>query len=100
MSAHTNECGFTGWVARYEERVFKKITYFSPDKLIILNISPENSVLRKPKDLTLEQAKTHSKMMIDFNWRAFGDTVIIDANKPQDRVLLSLVEEVWEVLKN
>ena len=43
LVAHTKESGFVGWVARYEELVFKKISCFYPDKLIILNVSPENS---------------------------------------------------------
>ena len=100
LNRYREEKGFVGYVARFEQFYFDQIKLFKPDQIILLNITPETSVIRKPKDLTLEQAKRSALNMINFPWINIGKVKIIDANVSHEKVLKEISKSVWNVLKS
>lgn len=99
LNLYIKQKGFVGFVARYEKEIFKKSSLIIPSEIIILDITAENSLIRKPDDLTLEQAKNNSKNMINFNWSEIANTSVINANLSKDKVLKSLISIIFKSLK-
>lgn len=96
-----NDIGFvTRKLANIEKIMYRKFDYL--DLLIILNVKPEDSVLRKP-DHPLEtiQAKFNAinrlKDELETNKRNFVWTTI-ESDQPLDKVLLDIKREVWKTL--
>lgn len=95
LNLYLQEKGFVGFVSRYEKALFKKSSFIIPDEIIILNVTAENSLLRKPHDLTYDQASNNSKAMLSFNWDKISNKTIINANLSREEVLNDLIGEIF-----
>lgn len=83
-------------IAKFEKYIYKDIKSLYPDKIIILNIKPEVSLIRKPNELTLVQASEALKKFTSFNWGSIGPFEFVDANKEQTYVLSCINKIIWK----
>jgi len=95
LSLYKDEKGILGLVARFEESIFRKSALMQPSQIVVLDISARNSVLRKPEDLTLEQAERSAKDMLNFKWSEIAPTTVVDGNLNQEEVLKSLTSIIF-----
>jgi len=89
----------TGLLARREERIYRRFRL--PDSLVVLQVSPEVSVLRKPDHLPdVLAAKGRATLEVAGLAEASGEVAVIriDADRPLDEVLLDLEARLWDVL--
>jgi thymidylate kinase len=80
-----------------EQEVFSLTKVHKPDLIFRFDVSPENSVLRKPNDLTLEQAIHASQKIKDIVWGGVK-VISIDANDSIENVDGSLSEAINKVI--
>jgi len=99
FNLYTSSKGFLGFVARYEEEIFKRAADIIPSEVILLNISPENSLLRKPHDLTMNQAKRNADNMMNFKWTKISKLTVVDANSSHENVVKSITTIIFNNLK-
>ena len=89
----------TSLLARREERIYRRFRL--PDSMVVLQVSPEVSVLRKPDHLPdMLAAKSRATLDVATLAEANGevDVIRIDADRPLDEVLLDLEARLWDVL--
>jgi len=87
---------FSQTLVDLESDVFEAANRNKPDVIVRFDVSPENSVLRKPNDLNLEQATSANIILDSICW---GGIVVarVDANKNTtevDRQLLSIISKI------
>ena len=87
-------------LANIEEKLYRNFDYL--DLLIILNVNPEESVLRKPDhplETILAKYNAINRLMDGFTTdkRNFVWTSI-ESDQPLDKVLLDVKREVWKIL--
>ncbi|MCF2870942.1 hypothetical protein L0664_07685 [Octadecabacter sp. G9-8] len=81
------------YLAALEADIFRLSDSLSPDLMFVMDVSPENSVKRKPEDLTLERAKVVRENLLSIVWPA-KRVVIIDANDDIPTVDANIVAEI------
>jgi thymidylate kinase len=84
-----------GWLARLERHLYQAITH--PDHIIILHVSPEVSVSRKP-DHRLETIITKSAALRKLQEQDEPYIDHVNADASLDQVLLQVKRIVWGVL--
>lgn len=80
-----------------EESIFAAANRNKPDLIVRFDVSPENSVLRKPNDLNLEQANSAIKLLDSIKW-AGVPLAKVDANKTMEEVDKQLVNAIKKVM--
>jgi thymidylate kinase len=86
-------------LAAREERLYRRFRL--PDGMVVLQVSPEVSVLRKPDHLPdVLAAKSRATLDVATLAEANGevDVIRIDADRPLDQVLLDIQARLWDVL--
>lgn len=83
------------WIVKYvkkrEQKFLLLASLIKPDLIIRLRVSPETSLIRKPDDLTLDQAIRNSQLLNDIEW---GNTKLVDIDADQS------IEEVNKAVRN
>jgi energy-coupling factor transporter ATP-binding protein EcfA2 len=92
--------GLRGALAEIEERMYR--TFRLPDQIVVLQVSPQVSVVRKP-DHHLDVLAAKSRAAEELATLAEGrgrpvGVIRIDADRPLDEVLLALKARLWDVL--
>jgi hypothetical protein len=87
-----------GWVSRIlaqaEERYYQRIP--PPERLLILQVSPEVSISRKPDHRRLE-IEAKSQAMRDLVGNDY-DLIEVDADQPLEQVLNQVKSNIWSLL--
>jgi thymidylate kinase len=84
------------YLATLEEEVFLLTRQNAPDFIVRFDTTPENSVLRKPNDLNLEQARDAALKIREIKWNN-SPLISIDTNKSiedVDRQLNNIVASI------
>lgn len=85
------------WLSKYlfnlEADIFRVSNALRPDLLLILDVSPENSTIRKPDDLNLAKANEARDKLLSVQWSALKITSI-DANMPIAKVDNDVVSSI------
>lgn len=93
----------TSWLSKklcnYESAIFNITQQNIPDIIVRFDVSPENSVLRKPNDLNYEQASFAGEKLKTLVWSG-AKVVSIDANKKIEDVDKQLVLLINNELKS
>jgi thymidylate kinase len=79
------------YVKRREQKFLLLASLIKPDLIIRLRISAETSLIRKPGELTMNQAEQNSKLLNDIEW---GKTKIFDVDADKS------IEEVNKCVRN
>jgi hypothetical protein len=90
--------GLTGYVARREAKLYKKIKLIPLHQVLKLNIIPEVSLKRKPDELTYEGAEKAIKNMNNIRWPEGTQIIDIDATKEQTSVTMNMIDSIWHLL--
>jgi hypothetical protein len=86
--------GVTAYLARTEERIYQKIS--PPDYLVLLHVSPDVSLQRKPEHRREEvEPKIQAIESMD---RCGLHVIDIGAEEPLDQTLLQIKGELWNLL--
>jgi thymidylate kinase len=87
-----------GVMADREERMYRR--FGMPDHLVVLQVSPEVSIRRKPdhRPEVLAAKSRAAVELAELAERAGVDTIRVDADRPLDEVLLELERRLWGVL--
>lgn len=91
--------GLVGLVARREAKIYKKIKLIPLHQVVKLNITPENSVERKPGELTLEQAKNAIEKLNVLQWPENTKIVDVDGTDNLQNVTINLKKAVFQLLQ-
>lgn len=83
-------------LAEWEMQVYKLAESYKPDILIKLIVEPEIAIMRKPHE-DLNNIKQKTEIIKKINIPA-KKIVVIDANKPLERVLENVYSEVAKIL--
>lgn len=89
----------SGTFGRAEARIYDRMV--APDHLILLDVSPDVSVQRKPDhDRAVVEAKSRVIRDLAHGRRPCptSHVIHIDANRPQDDVLRELKSTIWQIL--
>jgi len=82
-------------IKKMEMESIKLSKMFYPDLVLRFIISPENSIMRKPGELTLEQANQAFKDLIEIKWPAESMVLDIDADRPIEEVDIQVRKAIW-----
>lgn len=86
--------GLSAYLARIEADIYRRIS--PPDYLMVLHVSPEESVRRKPDH---DYREVSAKISAIENMERAGLTVIdIATEQPKEQTLLQIKKAVWELL--
>jgi thymidylate kinase len=85
-------------LADREERMYRR--FGMPDRLVVLEVSPEVSSGRKPdhRPAILAAKSIAARELADLAERSRTPTIRINADRPLDPVLLDLKRRLWDVL--
>ncbi len=87
-------------LARAEERMYRRFRL--PDHLVLLEVSPEVSIGRKPDHKPeVIAAKSRATLELATLAETAGEiphVIRVDADRPLDQVLLDIKRELWDVL--
>jgi len=90
---------FVNRIVQKEKKFYTFASQFKPDLLIRLRVSPENSLKRKPNELSLENATKHSSLIGEIEWPA-QNIVDIDADQSQEKVFEDVRTAIWDCIKS
>lgn len=93
-----NSSLFNTLVCSAERKCFALAEKVKPDIVIILSVSPEVALERKPDEVDLE---THKRLMDNILSLDFGENtthVIVDANRELNEVISDVMERIWRCL--
>lgn len=79
------------YVKKREQKFLLLASLIKPDLIVRLRISPETSLIRKPGELTMNQAEQNSQLLNDIEW---GKTKIVDVDADKS------IEEVNKCVRN
>lgn len=99
LSHFINHKGFTGRLARREQKLYREMEYLPLHQVVKLNITPEISTQRKPGELTLESAARAIKNMNDIDWPSSSRICEIDAAQSVDTVTAQIKESIWRTIQ-
>ena len=89
-----NPKGFIKYVVDREQKFLKLVSLVRPDLLIMLDVSPEIAMNRKPGELTFHQAKTNTELLHKIDWPG-SPSVIVNSNKPVEEVRKDVQFAIW-----
>jgi len=87
------------YVQNRELKFLKLSKLISPDLVIKLKIDPEVSVIRKPNELSLAEAKSNSSILDELVWNECRHDVIV-ANDDFITVSESVKQKIWKLITN
>lgn len=87
------------YVSNHENHLYKQFGELECDAFIWLDISPEISLIRKPNELNIEQAKSYRLAMEHLTTHHFKNVLTIDADLDFDTVLSKVLCGIWKQLK-
>jgi thymidylate kinase len=91
----------TNWIVKYvkkrEQKFLLLASLVKPDLIIRLRISPEVSLIRKPGELTLDEAKQNCQLLNNIKWNN-AKLVDVDADKSVEHVNMAVRNEIWSLL--
>jgi thymidylate kinase len=90
---------FDKFLFEFEAEIYSIFDYLSPDLRIVLDVSPDVSVVRKPHDLTLEQAIFARDELLSIAWPA-KYTQIINADNSVIQVDEQILDSINKTLTN
>jgi len=87
------------WLQKLEQVMIKKADIYSPDIVLRFNVSPENSLKRKPEDLTLEQAKEAELNIKKIVWNSSTKVIDINSNLSIEEVDKEVRINIWNMIQ-
>src|SRR5690625_2278665 len=90
--------GFTGYVARREAELYRKVKLIPLHQVIKINIDSQTSVKRKPEELRLEEAHMAIDKLDKVEWQTHTKIVNIDGTEQLKQVTINLKKAVFKLL--
>jgi len=87
------------YVKKREEKFLNFASLIKPDLIIILKVSPDVSMKRKPGELSLEEAQRNSSLLNNMNW-GNSKLVEVDADLSANQVNKNVKHAIWKELSN
>lgn len=84
-------------IVDHEKKLYELSNKLDPDLIIVLNVSSEVAMSRKPDEISLESHKNLMNKLLSLKFEN-SKVVYIDANQAIDEVRKNVMKEVWEIL--
>jgi len=84
-------------IVNHEKKLYDLSNKLNPDLIIVLTVSSEVAMSRKPEEISLESHKNLMHKLLSLKFEN-SKVVYIDANQDIDEVRKNVMKEVWDIL--
>lgn len=90
--------GLRKWISKKESAFFQKAAMAAPDAVVVLEVSPECALERKPDEVDLSSHKNLMRSILSISFSDRTEHIVINADQPLEAVTLEAAQKVWSFI--